>query len=566
MNKSIWISRDHGSLANGEMDYDTSARIEQKRAHQWSMDSSEQELFSNKKQAVEPASNSPTLGAENMSMSLFGNSPSTQSDQISDCLFGTKLVRSSSFADKNASVFVPGDLNMGKKGFVDQLENNSSICLSMFRDVEVPLCLNTGVRKVKVNQVVSENQLSEFVGESFNPGDKNKITSPTFHRTGNGVSLAPAYNTGDRSTIMEPVFCKTNENSISVEQASNKRDGNFMLMGHHYDNLLSIGQAFDKRNYNFISIGEQCEKENGNLMSIGPNYFKGNENFIAMDAFYNKANEDFLSAGPTCDKGVIDITSMTSLHGQQDATVASLGNIYNYGNSSILTTGQTHNNGKGTTISFGVFQDNPDESDPSGRSISNHDGLLNQFSAQPSEELGQKGSLNFPSTTIVSASTSRTGSSPKNKEQKTTKKVPSNNFPSNVKSLLSTGILDGVPVKYVSWSREKNLQGVVNGTGYLCACKECKFSNEVNAYEFERHAGCKTKHPNNHIYFENGKTIYAVVQELKSTPQDKLFETIEKVTGSSVNQKNFRTWKASYQAATRELQRIYGKDEVAVPS
>jgi ribonuclease I len=65
----------------------------------------------------------------------------------------------------------------------------------------------------------------------------------------------------------------------------------------------------------------------------------------------------------------------------------------------------------------------------------------------------------------------------------------------------------------------------------------------LNAYEFERHANCKTKHPNNHIYFENGKTIYAVVQELKNTPQEMLFNAIETVTGSAINQKNFLSWK-----------------------
>lgn len=65
----------------------------------------------------------------------------------------------------------------------------------------------------------------------------------------------------------------------------------------------------------------------------------------------------------------------------------------------------------------------------------------------------------------------------------------------------------------------------------------------LNAYEFERHAGCKTKHPNNHIYFDNGKTIYAVVQELKNTQQEMLFDTIQTITGSPINQKNFRIWK-----------------------
>lgn len=71
------------------------------------------------------------------------------------------------------------------------------------------------------------------------------------------------------------------------------------------------------------------------------------------------------------------------------------------------------------------------------------------------------------------------------------------------------------------------------------------FQKALNAYEFERHAGCKTKHPNNHIYFENGKTIYQIVQELRSTPESMLFDAIQTVTGSSINQKAFRTWKGS---------------------
>ncbi|KAE8682066.1 Detected protein of unknown function [Hibiscus syriacus] len=112
----------------------------------------------------------------------------------------------------------------------------------------------------------------------------------------------------------------------------------------------------------------------------------------------------------------------------------------------------------------------------------------------------------------------------------------------------------------------KNLKGYIQGTGYMCGCNDCKFEKALNAYEFERHASCKTKHPNNHIYFDNGKTIYAVVQELKNTPQELLFDAIQTVTGSQINQKNFRIWKASYQAATRELQRIYGNDDAVVSS
>ncbi|KAF2561756.1 hypothetical protein F2Q70_00014284 [Brassica cretica] len=127
-------------------------------------------------------------------------------------------------------------------------------------------------------------------------------------------------------------------------------------------------------------------------------------------------------------------------------------------------------------------------------------------------------------------------------------------------------MLDGVTVKYYSWSREKNLKGVIRGTGYLCGCGDCNLNKVLNAYEFEQHANCKTKHPNNHIYFENGKTIYGVVQELKNTPQEKLFDAIQNVTGSVINHKNFNTWKASYQVASLELQRIYGKDAVTLAS
>ncbi|XP_013621368.1 PREDICTED: uncharacterized protein LOC106327687 [Brassica oleracea var. oleracea] len=145
-------------------------------------------------------------------------------------------------------------------------------------------------------------------------------------------------------------------------------------------------------------------------------------------------------------------------------------------------------------------------------------------------------------------------------KSKTSKKEASTSFPSNVRSLISTGMLDGVPVKYVSLSREE-LRGVIKGSGYLCGCQACDYTKVLNAYAFERHAGCKTKHPNNHIYFENGKTIYQIVQELRNTPETMLFDVVQTVFGSPINQKAFRIWKESFQAATRELQRIYGKEE-----
>ncbi|CAL5342328.1 unnamed protein product [Camellia sinensis] len=60
------------------------------------------------------------------------------------------------------------------------------------------------------------------------------------------------------------------------------------------------------------------------------------------------------------------------------------------------------------------------------------------------------------------------------------------------------------------------------------------FSKILSAYEFELHAGGKTRHPSNHIYLENGKPIYSVIQELKTAPH-------------SVNEESFQAWKESLQ-------------------
>ncbi|XP_015072391.1 uncharacterized protein LOC107016434 [Solanum pennellii] len=110
------------------------------------------------------------------------------------------------------------------------------------------------------------------------------------------------------------------------------------------------------------------------------------------------------------------------------------------------------------------------------------------------------------------------------------KKKVQNTFPSNVRSLLSSGLLDGVPVKYISMSSDKSLIGVIKGNGYLCSCDNCKSSEKkilLSAMEFERHAGCKSNHANNHIFFDSGITILAVVQKLKKTPTEMIFEVIQ---------------------------------------
>ncbi|XP_061963368.1 uncharacterized protein LOC133688013 isoform X3 [Populus nigra] len=125
------------------------------------------------------------------------------------------------------------------------------------------------------------------------------------------------------------------------------------------------------------------------------------------------------------------------------------------------------------------------------------------------------------------------------------KKVVPNNYPTNVKKLLATGILDRARVKYICFSSERELDGIIDGGGYLCGCSSCNFSKVLSAYEFEQHAGAKTRHPNNHIYLENGKPIYSIIQELKTAPLSMIDGVIKDVAGSSINEEFFRVWKAS---------------------
>ncbi|KAK4579072.1 hypothetical protein RGQ29_028943 [Quercus rubra] len=596
--KGFWMPSNAGCLTNGEMGYDNSSRIEQKRGHQWFMDATGPDLFQNKKQAVDAVNGRPDSGGPHMAVFPWDNASGFQSvpGQFNDRLFGSEPLRTINLVDRNISSVDGGNMDIGIKGFENQYGKDPSVGLSMSHTIEDPSsCLGFGgIRKVRVNEVRdSDNGISESMGHSYSRADNGSISmGDTYNKNDeNAISLGPKYNTGDENTIsMGPTFSKVDNNFISI--GFNKGNSSFITMGHNYsktdDGILSMGQPFDKGDGNFISMGQSYEKGDSSVISLGTSYNKGHENFITMAPTYSKANESFMSISPSYNKGNDHIISMGPTYDKDDANIVSMGPSYDKGDSSALSMGHNYNKGEGNTISFGGLRD---ETNPSGGIISTYDLLMStqnpaqashnpdqasqnqaqasQNPAQASEVSGQKDLVESNADPVVNdapKANSKPDANCRNKEPKTTKKVPPNNFPSNVKSLLSTGMFDGVPVKYVSWSREKNLKGVIKGTGYLCSCDDCDKSKALNAYEFERHANCKTKHPNNHIYFENGKTIYAVVQELKNTSQEMLFDAIQNVTGSPINQKNFRIWKASYQAATRELQRIYGKDEVTLPS
>ncbi|KAG6643120.1 uncharacterized protein LOC122276447 isoform X2 [Carya illinoinensis] len=526
MNQGFWMAKGAGCLNDSEMAYDNSSRIEPKRSHQWFMDGPEVELFPNKKQAVVVPTNNLYSGMLNSNVSPWGNASSFQSftGQFNERLFDSEITRTTNIDDRNIPSLGTEKLDIARKINDDTFGNDPSFGLSMSHTLEDPsLGLNYGAfRKVKISQVKdSENVMSVSVGHAYNQGD------------GTTMLASHAYKADDNSISMGLTYGKGNE-MISLADTYDRVDNNFISMGQPYNKVgdsLSMGQIY-KENPDTMSSGQMFSKDDDSIISIGQTY---------------KSDDNNISTGHIFDRG-------------EDTSVP-VGPAYNTGENMVS---HSYNKGESTIISFGGYDDDDDDANPSGRLISSYELLMGNPSVQRSEALIEKELVKSnpeTDTSCAQITASGTGNISKKKDDpKMSKKVPPNNFPSNVRSLLSTGMLDGVPVKYIAWSREE-LRGVIKGSGYLCGCQSCNFSKVINAYDFERHAGCKTKHPNNHIYFENGKTIYGIVQELRSTPQNLLFEVIQTITGSPINQKSFRLWKESFLAATRELQRIYGKDE-----
>lgn len=139
----------------------------------------------------------------------------------------------------------------------------------------------------------------------------------------------------------------------------------------------------------------------------------------------------------------------------KDGNVTLMGLTYNRGDAHVRSFGTDSNNKEDTNVmSFGGF---PNERDVA-RPAADYGQLYNQSSAHVpttghEKELDASNSDAVASTPKAAKVKSETVS--KNKqESKATKKESPNSFPTNVRSLISTGILDGVPVKYVSVARE----------------------------------------------------------------------------------------------------------------
>lgn len=369
------------------------------------------------------------------------------------------------------------------------------------------------------------------------PNKKQAIQSST--NKSNSSFSNPTIPPWETSSTFQSVPNQFIDRLFGSDDSDTRRKG---FINSHFGNDPSVGLSISHA----MDDHETCLSFGG-IRKVKVNQVKDSENsFISMGQAYNREDETVTLMGHTY--------SRTMIANYDKGPI----------NDDSVPMGHTYNKEDSNTLTFANY-DEPDLN-PLSRSVSGYDLLYGQNSVQTSEGLSEQdldASNNANNAVVNSSQGTKTKpeSASKKSEVKISKKEAPNSFPSNVRSLISTGMLDGVPVKYVSLSREE-LRGIIKGSGYLCGCQTCNYSKVLNAYDFERHAGCKTKHPNNHIYFENGKTIYSIVQELRSTPESSLFDAIQNITGSPINQKSFRIWKESFQAATRELQRIYGKEEL----
>ncbi|KAI4384469.1 hypothetical protein MLD38_002621 [Melastoma candidum] len=571
--KNLLVSREASVIPNAEINPDKSLQNEGKRSHQWFMDTgpAEPELLSNKRQALVAVTSGDIQGPTSVfswdNNSNFHFQP--LSGQPAHQLGGSEALDNVNLVDRHVAALSTGEIGMSRKFFDNHYGNESAVSLSMSHGANDPsLFLNFGgIRKVKVNEVRDpEHSFSASIGDHFGRGDAayNKGDGST-------MSLGAVYTNRDENIMpLDAGFTKIGENFLSAGHSFSREDGNLMGMAQSFnqgdENLLA--RPFPKEGGQFISMVSPYAKGEAGIVSMASPFDKDHGNFISMGANIGKMSENFISVGSSYGKMEENMINISRSYDKASSTIipTDSNSMYQKGDPNSLMMGQNYR-GESSFLSFGGFLGEQEINETVGM-FGNYRLMLDNDKLTRTSEVPGLRNMNSCSGPIMNSCSTSKGNpyTGKSKEPKTVKKPASNNFPSNVKSLISTGMFDGVPVKYVSWSREKNLRGIISGSGYLCSCSDCNLSKSLNAYEFEQHAGCKTKHPNNHIYFENGKTIYAVVQELKNTPQELLFDAIQTVTGAPIDQKNYRAWKASYQAATRELQRIYGKDEIILPS
>lgn len=418
-----------------------SSRIELKRSQQWFLDSSDTDLFPNKKQIVEGPNRTLFSELLTSNTSHCENASSFQpvTGHFNERLFDPETERNINFNHGNDSSVGIDAVDLEIKVLEDSFKSNSS------SDPRSGLGYS-GIRKVKVGQVNnSEDYMSAALEQVCSSGDSDIMP------------LSHAYSkAGDASITMGLSFKKKDENVISMTNMFNREDDSLISMDQSYDKdgcRISIGQSY-KINNNSIRI-RYCLNKDAILMS---NPFKDNDDVIPVGQSFSMDDNNVTSIGQIFNKDIDDTLCIGQTDNNADDSSLSLGHTCNTMSNRGLSMGLSFSTGESTVISFQGLNDF-EEGSPSERLECSHDLLMGQSPVQNSEALDQKRLIDSSASLFASDAQmiSQGDFSPNKKvDQKTNKKAPLNNFPSNVRSLLSTGIFDGVPVKYVSWSSEVN--------------------------------------------------------------------------------------------------------------
>ncbi|CAN4120404.1 unnamed protein product [Withania somnifera] len=132
-----------------------------------------------------------------------------------------------------------------------------------------------------------------------------------------------------------------------------------------------------------------------------------------------------------------------------------------------------------------------------------------------------------------------TMSAPAKLELKMSKKVELTKIPTKLKDLLETGLLEGLPVRYIRGSTKgrgrpaKGLRGEIRGSGILCFCDNCRGTPVITPNQFELHANSANKRPPEYIYLENGRSLRDVLNMCKDAPSDEVEIVIKNAIGSA---------------------------------
>ncbi|KAK9058815.1 hypothetical protein SSX86_023658 [Deinandra increscens subsp. villosa] len=118
-------------------------------------------------------------------------------------------------------------------------------------------------------------------------------------------------------------------------------------------------------------------------------------------------------------------------------------------------------------------------------------------------------------------------------ELKMSKKIGLDRMPTNMRGLLETGLLEGLPVYYKLDNNEgKNLQGIIKGVGILCSCDLCESTDVISPSQFEMHARKSYRHAIKHIFFENGKSLLELIEICKASASEPLEVALQTVISS----------------------------------